>query len=76
MINALLTVAAILIYFGIIAALIWDTADQFRRNKGHDIWKKFLIVTFFIALAVPVDVKAEVRKGWATAYCTSRSGPS
>lgn len=71
MINALMMAAAILVYFGIIAVLIWDVTDQFKHDKGHDIWKKFLIVTMFMALAVPTEAKAEVRRGWATAYCTS-----
>lgn len=71
MINALMMASAILIYFGIIGALIWDVMDTFRHDKGHDIWKKFLIVTVFLALAVPTEAKAEVRRGWATAYCKS-----
>jgi 3D (Asp-Asp-Asp) domain-containing protein len=70
MINALMAVAALLIYFGIIALLIWDATDQIRHRK-RGMWDKFLIITVFLALAVPMEAKADVRRGWATAYCTS-----
>ena len=78
MINALVATAALLVYLGFIAMLIWDGTEQFRRyRKKKGFIDKFLILTLLMAAAMPIEARAEVRRGWATAYCltgTTASG--
>lgn len=70
MINALVAAAALLVYLGFIGMLIWDGTEQFRRyRKKKGFIDKFLILTLLMAAAMPIEARAEVRRGWATAYC-------
>ena len=66
--EILLMFAAVLIYFGIISALVWDALDTFRHNRRGF---RVVAVTVLMALAMATNAKAEVRQGWATAYCTT-----
>ena len=67
--EILMAIAAVLIYLGIIGVLIWDTVDQIKHHRR--IGRRVFFFTAFMALIMAVNAKAEVRKGWATAYCKS-----
>ena len=63
--ETLWAMAAMIIYGTIIGILIKDAVDQFKHGK------KVIVITVLMALMMATNTKAEVRKGWATAYCIS-----
>lgn len=69
MTEILMGIAAVVIYLGIIGLLIWDTFDNMKHHKR--IGRRVFFLAALMAMTMTVSTKAEVRKGWATAYCKS-----